>query len=193
MVTLLGQIALIITAGLILTSYKIIIMSMTREQLLAIDFAILMDLRVDFAFKLLFGGKDTRHLISLLNAIFANKGIQRRVDSLTIMNPMLEKKKKRDKLAILDIRAKLSDQTIVLIEMHLYNLGEFKYKTIRSWARAFSEELKAGEGYSLQPSVIGSHLLTMRLSIHYKPIIHAIKTIKYTLYMRYVNVMTTPF
>ena len=43
--------------------------------ILEIDYAQLMDLRVDFAFKLLFTKGDPRLLISLLNAIFANKKI----------------------------------------------------------------------------------------------------------------------
>ena len=33
-------------------------------------------------------------------------------------------------------------------------MGGLKYKTIRSWARAYAEELKVGEEYSTQPPVI---------------------------------------
>ena len=43
---------------------------------LKIDFSQLMDLRIDYAFKLLFSKGDPRMLISLLNAIFANKNIR---------------------------------------------------------------------------------------------------------------------
>jgi len=119
-----------------------------------IDFSQLMDLRVDYAFKLIFGTGDTLFLISLLNAIFANKSIPRIIKSLTIVNPYLEKQSKGDKLSILDIRAKLDDGSTTLIEMHLYDLDELKYKTIRSWARAYGEGLKTSEAYSAQPPVI---------------------------------------
>lgn len=119
-----------------------------------IDFSQLMDLRVDFAFKLTFGSGDTMFLISLLNAVFANKKIPRVIKSLMIVNPYLEKHTKGDKLSILDIRAKLDDGMTILIEMHLYDLDDLKYKTIRSWARTYGEELKEGEGYSIQPPVI---------------------------------------
>ena len=119
-----------------------------------IDFSQLMDLRVDYAFKLIFGTGDTLFLISLLNAVFANKNIPRIIKSLTIMNPYLEKHSKGDKLSILDIRALLDDGSAILIEMHLYDTDDLKYKTIRSWARAYGEELKSGEGYSTQPPVI---------------------------------------
>jgi predicted transposase/invertase (TIGR01784 family) len=121
---------------------------------LDIDFSKLMDMRVDYCFKKIFGEGDTRFLISLLNAIFASKKIPRIIESLTIINPFLEKHTQGDKLSILDIRAQLDDGTTILIEMHLYDLDDLKYKTIRSWARAYGEELKEGEGYSTQPPVI---------------------------------------
>jgi predicted transposase/invertase (TIGR01784 family) len=118
-----------------------------------IDFSDLMDLRIDFAFKLLFTKGDPRLLISLLNAIFSNKRIPRVIKSLTIKNPYLEKESSNDKLSILDIRAELADMTAVLIEMHMYGLGDLKAKTIRSWARAFSEELEAGDDYRQPPTI----------------------------------------
>ena len=52
-----------------------------------IDFSQLMDLRVDFAFRLVFGTGDALFLISLLNAVFANKKIGRVIKSLTVLNP----------------------------------------------------------------------------------------------------------
>jgi len=125
-----------------------------KKWLLNIDFSKLMDLRVDYAFKLIFGSSDTLFLISLLNAIFANKKISRVIKSLTIENPYLEKHTKGDKLSILDVRAQLDDGTTVLIEMHLYDIDDLKYKTIRSWARTYGEEIKSGDNYSMQPSVI---------------------------------------
>ncbi|MDR2166782.1 MAG: Rpn family recombination-promoting nuclease/putative transposase [Clostridiales bacterium] len=82
------------------------------------------------------------------------KKIPRRIESLTIVNPYLEKQSKGDKLSILDVRAQLDDGTAILVEMHLYDMGELKYKTIRSWARAYSEEIKSGESYSTQPPVV---------------------------------------
>ena len=107
-----------------------------------------------FGIKLLFSTGDTVFLISLLNAVFANKNIPRIIKSLTIVNPYLEKQSTGDKLSILDIRAQLDDGTTILIEMHLYDLDDLKYKTIRSWARAYGEELKVSEAYATQPPVI---------------------------------------
>ena len=121
---------------------------------LKFNFDTLMDLRVDFAFKRLFAEGRPQSLISLLNAIFANKKIPRIIKTLTIRNPHLEKRSEADKLSILDIRAELEDKTSVLIEMHMYGLDELKAKTIRSWARAYSEELEPGNGYVTQSPAI---------------------------------------
>ncbi|MCL2361762.1 MAG: Rpn family recombination-promoting nuclease/putative transposase, partial [Defluviitaleaceae bacterium] len=59
-----------------------------------------------------------------------------------------------DKLSILDIRAELDDGTTILIEMHMYGLGELKAKTIRSWARVYGEDLEVGANYTAQPPTI---------------------------------------
>ena len=81
------------------------------KETLTIDFYQLMDLRIDYAFKILFTKGDPRLLISLLNAIFANKKINRVIKSLSIKNPFLDKESGEDKLSILDIRAELDDGT----------------------------------------------------------------------------------
>ena len=113
----------------------------------------LMDLRVDYAFKLLFAFDGTSRLISLLNAIFANKGIPRTVKKLTIQNPNIEKQSKTDKYSILDIKAELGDNSIVCIEMHLYGLKEFKHKSVRSWAKVYASRAKSGKRYKSNPVI----------------------------------------
>ena len=119
-----------------------------------IDLSELMDLRIDYAFKLFFGTEETHRLISLINAIFENKGIPRVVTDLTIVNPFLEKTSEKDKLSILDIRATLADGTALCIEIHLYDLTDLKYKTLRSWARIYGEDLAQGKDYTVQNTVI---------------------------------------
>ena len=120
---------------------------------LAIYYSQLMDLRVDFAFKTFVEG-NPEALISLLNAIFANAKINRIVKGVRLKNPNMDKKSLEDKLSILDVRAELDDGTDILIEMHLHGLSQLKSKTIRSWARAYSEELEAGQHYTEQPPTI---------------------------------------
>ena len=111
-----------------------------------IDFSELLDVRVDYLFKLIFG-EDVPRLISLLNAIFANKRIDRVVTDLTFISPALEKKSETDKFSIIDIMATLSNGSTVCIEMHLYGLLEFKYKSLRTWAKVYGSELKRGQRF----------------------------------------------
>ena len=128
--------------------------SKNNRRLLEINYDLLMDLRIDYAFKLLFSKADPRLLISLLNAIFANKKIKRVIKSLVIKNPYLDKESIEDKLSILDIRAELDNGTNILIEMHLYGLLELKSKTVRAWARVYAEDLEVGGKYADQPPTI---------------------------------------
>jgi predicted transposase/invertase (TIGR01784 family) len=124
-----------------------------ETETVIIDYSLLMDLRVDFAFKTFIEG-NLDALISLLNAIFVISKIKRIVKAVRLKNPGMEKKSIEDKLSILDIRAELEDGTDILIEMHLHGLIQLKSKTIRSWARAYSEELEAGQHYTQQPPTI---------------------------------------
>jgi len=124
-----------------------------KLKTLKIDYSLLMDLRIDYAFKV-FAEGNPNLLISLLNSIFANKKIKRVIKSIDIKNPNLDKKSVKDKLSILDVRAELDDGTTILIEMHMYGLGELKSKTIRSWARAYGEDLEPGQSYTSQPPTI---------------------------------------
>jgi len=123
-------------------------MSNNAEKL-KIDYSQLMDLRVDFAFKT-FAEGNPKALISLLNAIFANAKINRVVKSVRLKNPNMDKKSIEDKLSILDVRAELEDGTNVLVEMHLHGKSQLKAKIVRSWARAYSEELGVGQRYTSQ-------------------------------------------
>ena len=111
-----------------------------------VDFSRLLDVRVDYLFKLIFGN-DKPRLISLLNAIFANKRIDRVITDLVFISPALEKQSETDKFSIIDIMATLSNGSTACIEMHLYGLPEFKFKSLRTWARVYGGELKAGQKF----------------------------------------------
>ena len=122
-------------------------------EILKIDYSLLMDLRVDFAFKA-FVESNPEALVSLLNAIFANAKIRRIVKNVRLKNPTFDKKSIEDKLSILDVRAELEDGTDILIEMHLHGIGQILAKMIRSWARAYSEELETSQKFASQPPTI---------------------------------------
>ena len=54
----------------------------------------------------------------------------------------------------MDVRAELDDGTDILIEMHLHGISQIKAKIIRSWARAYSEELEVGQKYTSQSPTV---------------------------------------
>jgi predicted transposase/invertase (TIGR01784 family) len=66
----------------------------------------------------------------------------------------MEKASIEDKLSILDVRATLADGTSICIEMHLYDVIDLKFKTLRSLARVYSEELEPGQKYRDRNNVI---------------------------------------
>jgi len=116
----------------------------SKKELPKIDFSLLMDLRVDYAFKI-FTEENPLLLISLLNAIFANKKIHRVIKTITIKNPYLDKKSAEDKLSILDVRAELDDGTNILIELHMYGMGELKSKQLAHGRGHTAKNLKSGK------------------------------------------------
>jgi predicted transposase/invertase (TIGR01784 family) len=66
----------------------------------------------------------------------------------------MEKASIEDKLSILDVRATLADGTSICIEMHLYDVIDLKFKTLRSLTRVYSEELESSQKYRNQNNVI---------------------------------------
>ncbi|PFT73635.1 ATPase, partial [Bacillus thuringiensis] len=81
----------------------------------------LVNLRVDFAFKQLFGVQGQEELlISFLNAIL-HESLSIPIVSLKIEDPHLHKEYEEDKLSILDILATLQDGTKVNVEIQLRN------------------------------------------------------------------------
>ena len=59
----------------------------------------------------------------------------------------MEKESEIDKGSTIDIMATLSNGSTVCIEMHMYDLPEFKHKSVRTWAKVYSGKLKAGQGF----------------------------------------------
>lgn len=67
----------------------------------------LVNLRVDFAFKQLFGTKGSEDiLMGFLNAVL-QKSLSAPITSVVLEDPHLPKEYKKDKLSIMDVRATL--------------------------------------------------------------------------------------
>lgn len=109
--------------------------------------------KTDFAFKKIFGSPQSKNiLLSFLNALLydGNPIIQ----DLTIIDPYQAPRIEGMKESFLDVKARLSDNRSVIIEMQVLNVLGFKKRVLYNAAKAFSTQLKRGEDYTLLNPVI---------------------------------------
>jgi predicted transposase/invertase (TIGR01784 family) len=109
--------------------------------------------KIDFAFKKIFGSEQSKEiLISFLNAlIYEDKG---RIQDLEIINPYLAPRIRGMKDSYVDVRAKLFDGTMVIIEMQVLNVEGFEKRILYNAAKAYSIQLGPRDDYTLANPVI---------------------------------------
>jgi predicted transposase/invertase (TIGR01784 family) len=109
--------------------------------------------KIDFAFKKIFGSEESKTiLISFLNAIlYQEKPI---IQDLEILNPYQAPKIAGIKDSYLDVKAKLSSDQTVIIEMQVLNVESFEKRILYNAAKAYSIQLSVGEDYHLLNPVI---------------------------------------
>lgn len=113
--------------------------------------------RVDIAFKKVFGVEENKDLlISLVNSIV---GAEDQVAELTLLNPYNPKNFKKDKLSILDIKAKGVDGKRFNIEIQISDEADYDKRALYYWAKLYTEQLKSAEDYSKLSKAIGIHIL----------------------------------
>ena len=98
----------------------------------------------DFVFRLLFGEEGNEDLLaSLLGSI-----LDEEIKEVKIKNPYILKKYLEDKEVILDIKALVSSDTYVNVEMQLCSSPGLPARALYYWAKLFSSQLHKGEDYS---------------------------------------------
>ncbi|MEB9335649.1 Rpn family recombination-promoting nuclease/putative transposase [Bacillus cereus] len=127
----------------------------------------LVNLRVDFAFKQLFGVQGQEELlISFLNAIL-HESLSTPIVSLKIEDPHLHKEYEEDKLSILDILATLQDETKVNVEIQLRNTQEIVKRSLYYWSKLYTSQLEQGMPYRSLRKTIAINLLDFDLFPQY--------------------------
>jgi predicted transposase/invertase (TIGR01784 family) len=109
--------------------------------------------KTDFAFKKIFGSTDSKDiLISFLNALlYAGEPT---IKDLEIIDPYSASKVRTLKDTYLDVKAQITGNKTVIIEMQVLNVAAFDKRVLYNAAKAYSTQLKSGEGYSkLQPVI----------------------------------------
>ncbi len=109
--------------------------------------------KTDYVFKKIFGSSQSKDiLISFLNAIiYEGNSI---IADLEIINPHLPPQIEGLKDTYLDVRAKLKDGSIVIIEMQVLNVESFGKRVLYNAAKTYAFQLEAGEGYRMLKPVI---------------------------------------
>ena len=109
--------------------------------------------KTDFAFKKIFGSKQSKDiLIGFLNAIlYQEKSV---ILDLEIIDPYQAPRIKGIKDSYLDVKATITGNKTVIIEMQVLNVLGFEKRVLYNAAKAFSIQLRVGEDYTLLNPVI---------------------------------------
>ena len=109
--------------------------------------------KTDFAFKKIFGSKKSKEiLISFLNAILYQE--QEMIQDLEILDPYQSPRIQGIKDSYLDVKAVITGNKTVIIEMQVLNVLGFEKRVLYNAAKAFSIQLGVGEDYNLLNPVI---------------------------------------
>ena len=109
--------------------------------------------KIDYAFKKIFGSSEsTDILISFLNALIYEGNPT--IEDLEIINPNLPPKVEGLKDTYLDVKAKLSDGTLVIIEMQVLNVQYSGNRVLYNAATTYAFQLQRGEGYRMLKPLI---------------------------------------
>jgi predicted transposase/invertase (TIGR01784 family) len=109
--------------------------------------------KTDYAFKKIFGSSGSKDiLISFLNALIYDANPT--IEDLEIINPNLPPIVQGLKDTYLDVKAKLNDGTLVIIEMQVLNVQSFRQRVLYNAAKTYAFQLQAREGYRMLKPVI---------------------------------------
>jgi len=102
--------------------------------------------KTDFAFKRIFGSSEHPEiLISFLNAMLYNG--EPTIQELEIIDPYSAGSVTGLKDTYLDVKAKITGNKTVIVEMQVLNVAAFEKRVVYNAATTYYTQLKAGEGY----------------------------------------------
>lgn len=128
----------------------------------------LVNLRIDFAFKQLFGTNGSEDiLIAFLNAML-QESLESPIASLQLEDPHLHREHANDKLSILDISATLGTGTKVNVEIQLNNNHDMMKRSLYYWGKLYTSQLQKGMPYSALRKTITINLLNFIMFLDHK-------------------------
>ena len=100
----------------------------------------------DYAFKRLLGSEENKPLLQDLLECILDLDPQDVID-LELMDKELTKEELSDKTGILDVKLKLTNNTVIDIEIQASWNASFVKRTLFYWAKVYTADFKAGESY----------------------------------------------
>ena len=100
----------------------------------------------DYAFKRLLGSEENKPLLQDLLECILDLDPQDVID-LELMDKELTKEELSDKTGILDVKLKLTNNTVIDIEIQASWNASFVKRTLFYWAKMYTADFKAGESY----------------------------------------------
>jgi predicted transposase/invertase (TIGR01784 family) len=113
--------------------------------------------RVDFAFKKLFGAEENKEiLMSLINAVVSEAD---RVSDVTLMNPENNRGYDGERLSVLDIKAIDTHGHQYNIEMQITDQVYYNQRALYYWSKLYTSQLNAGDLFSDLKKTISINIL----------------------------------
>ena len=100
----------------------------------------------DYAFKRLLGSEENKPLLQDLLECILDLSAED-VSELELMDKELTKEELSDKTGILDVKLKLTNGTVIDIEIQTSWNASFVKRTLFYWAKLYTADFKAGESY----------------------------------------------
>ena len=118
-----------------------------------------LDIKTDYAFKKVFGAEENKDiLIKFLNSIIIFND-NAKIKDLAIIDPYTIPMLKGMKDSFVDVKAKLDDDSLVIIEMQVLNNEGFEKRVLYNAAKNYSIQLDKGENYHLLNPVIALNIV----------------------------------
>ena len=120
-----------------------------------------LDIKTDYAFKKVFGSNESKDiLLSFLNSTLE---LKYKIIDLTIEDPYNVPKLQGMKDTAVDVKATLSDNSKVIIEMQVLNHDGFESRILYNTAKNYANQLDKGDKYSLLNPVIALNIIDFKL------------------------------
>lgn len=120
-----------------------------------------LNIQTDYAFKKVFGSRESKNILKgFLNAILE---LPLPIEDLSIEDPYNVPKLIGMKESAVDVKATLSDQSIVIIEMQILNHDGFESRILYNTAKNYANQLDRSDRYSLLNPVIALTIVNFKM------------------------------